>query len=129
MLHIDAAARPTTSPARCMIWNDGSVAGQYVPYIMPQENGNKCDVRWFELEDGTWRMRFSADPLFEFSVHHFTPTDLFACRHTNEVEDIVRPETVISIDLVQRGVGTGSCGPQTLEPYCVAPGMPYQRNG
>ena len=27
----------------------GSVADQYVPYIMPQENGNKTDVRWAAL--------------------------------------------------------------------------------
>ena len=101
---------------------ESTVADQYVPYIMPQENGNKCEVRWFELSDGTHTLCFIADPLFEFSTHHFTPSDLFACRHTNEVQDRLREETVISIDLVQRGVGTGSCGPQTREPYCIAPG-------
>ncbi len=102
--------------------HEGGVAEQYVPYIMPQENGSKCDVRWFELSDGDSTLRFHADPLFEFSAHHFTPLDLFACRHTNDVEDRLRAETVVCIDLVQRGVGTGSCGPQTREPYCVAPG-------
>ncbi|MFW5683848.1 MAG: glycoside hydrolase family 2 TIM barrel-domain containing protein, partial [Spirochaetota bacterium] len=99
-----------------------TVAEQYVPYIMPQENGNKCEVRWFELSNGTHRLRFSADPTFEFSTHHFTPADLFACRHTHELDEKLRKETVISIDLVQRGVGTGSCGPQTRDPYCVPPG-------
>lgn len=99
-----------------------TVAEQYVPYIMPQENGNKCDVRWFELGNGTSTVRFVADPLFEFSAHHVRPHDLFACRHTNEVEDRLRPETVVCIDHVQRGVGTGSCGPQTLPAYCVEPG-------
>ena len=99
-----------------------TVAEQYVPYIMPQENGNKCEVRWFELSNGSRRIRFTADPLFEFSAHHFTPADLFACRHTYEVEDRLRKETVVSIDLVQRGVGTGSCGPQTRDPFCVPPG-------
>ena len=99
-----------------------SVADQYVPYIMPQENGNKCEVRWFELSDGDVRLRFVADPLFEFSTHHFRPEDLVACRHTTDLEDRLRKETVVSIDLVQRGVGTGSCGPQTLEKYWVSPG-------
>ena len=102
--------------------HEGTVSEQYVPYIMPQENGSKCDVRWFELSDGSLTLRFTADPRFEFSTHHFTPHDLFACRHTYEVEDRLRPQTVVSIDLVQRGVGTGSCGPQTREPYCVEPG-------
>ena len=31
-------------------------------------------------------------------------------------------ESVINIDCIQRGVGTGSCGPQTLEKYVVNPG-------
>ncbi len=100
----------------------GTVAEQYVPYIMPQENGSKCEVRWFELSNGEHVLRFVADPNFEFSTHHFTPADLFACRHTNEVEDRLRPQTIVSIDHRQRGVGTGSCGPQTRGPYCIAPG-------
>ncbi len=100
----------------------GTVAEQFVPYIMPQENGSKCEVRWFELSNGSVTARFIADPLFEFSVHHVTPEDLFACRHTPDVEDRLRPETIVSIDLRQRGVGTGSCGPQTLEQYLVDPG-------
>ncbi len=100
----------------------GSVAEQYVPYIMPQENGNKCEVRWLELSDGHRRIRWIADPLFEFSAHHFTPEDLFAARHTIDVEDSLREETVVSIDSMQRGVGTGSCGPQTRKPYCIEPG-------
>lgn len=100
----------------------GAVSDQFVPYIMPQENGNKCDVRWFSLSDGSSTLRFVADPLFEFSVHHVTAEDLFACRHVPDVAEFLRPETIVSIDLIQRGVGTGSCGPQTREPYRVAPG-------
>ncbi len=30
----------------------GSVDEQYVPYISPEENGYKTDVRWFSLLDG-----------------------------------------------------------------------------
>ncbi|MBF0243812.1 MAG: DUF4981 domain-containing protein [Planctomycetes bacterium] len=101
----------------------GSVADQYVPYIMPQENGSKCDVRWFELGNGKKILRFRAQPLFEFSTHHFTPDDLFESYHTHELEDRLRAETVVCIDKIQRGVGTGSCGPQTRDPYQVHPGV------
>lgn len=101
----------------------GNVSDQYVPYIMPQENGNKCEVRWFELTNGQNTLRFSANPLFEFSVRHVTTADLFAARHTPDVDDARRDETVISIDHRQRGVGTGSCGPQTREQYCIPPGV------
>jgi len=103
----------------------GSVADQYVPYILPQENGNKTEVRWFKLMQDNTALTFTADPFFEFSVRHFTVHDLFSAIHTNELTP--RAETVISIDCIQRGVGTGSCGPQTLEKYCVNPGE-YQFN-
>jgi hypothetical protein len=101
---------------------EGVVDEQHVPYVMPQENGSKCDVRWFELSNGTQRVRFLADPLFEFSVHHYTPADLLASRHEPDVTDRRRDETIVLIDARQRGVGTGSCGPQTREAYCVNPG-------
>lgn len=99
----------------------GKVADQYVPYIVPQENGNKTEVRWFKLEGKKAGLKIKGAPTFEFSAHHFTPSDLFACTHTNELSE--REETVICIDAVQRGVGTGSCGPQTLPKYCVNPGV------
>ncbi len=100
----------------------GSVDEQHVPYVMPQENGSKCDVRWFELSNGSDRLRFIADPLFEFSVHHYSPADLLASRHEPDLIDRKRQETFVLIDLLQRGVGTGSCGPQTRDAYCVSPG-------
>ena len=99
-----------------------TVADQYVRYAMPQENGNKCEVRWFELSNGNSSIRFVADPMFEFSAHHFTGEDLFSSRHTTDVEDRMRKETIVCIDHLQRGVGTGSCGPQTRPEYWVAPG-------
>ena len=44
---------------------------------------------------------------------------MFAKRHTNElIED---RETTITIDHKQRGLGTGSCGPQTRKEYEIKP--------
>lgn len=99
----------------------GTVSGQYVPYILPQENGNKTDVRWFSLESPEAGIRFRAEGLFEFSVSHYTAADLFSARHTNELEK--RKETIVTIDHRQRGLGTGSCGPQTREEYTLKPGV------
>ncbi|MBN2450729.1 MAG: DUF4981 domain-containing protein [Lentisphaeria bacterium] len=101
----------------------GTVDEQFVPYVMPQENGHKTDVRWFQLDNGQVGIRFVAAGLCEFSVHHVTPQDLFRCFHTTDVEDVRRPETVICLDHRHRGLGTGSCGPQTLPQYCVEPGV------
>lgn len=100
----------------------GSVDAQFVPYILPQENGNKTEVRWMSLDNGSIGLRIIGDTHFEFSVRHFTSADLFSSYHTNELADRKRAETVLCIDHRQRGVGTGSCGPQTLPKYCVDPG-------
>jgi len=102
---------------------NGTVDEQFVSYILPQENGNKTDVRWVSVDNGAVGLRIVAAPRFEFSTHHFTSHDLFACFHTNDLPDVKREETVITIDHIQRGVGTGSCGPQTLPEYCVDPGV------
>jgi beta-galactosidase len=101
----------------------GTVTGQYVPYGVPQEHGNKVDVRWMSLADGRNKVVFHADKLMECSASHFTADDLFKATHTNELEP--RREVIVNIDCKQRGLGTGSCGPQTLEKYQVKPGS-YQ---
>ncbi|PTY02611.1 beta-galactosidase [Verrucomicrobia bacterium LW23] len=111
----------------------GTVTGQYVPYIMPQEHGNKTDVRWLSLSqvepDGTGvagehsgprGIRFGAvDRLLEAGASHFTAADLFAARHTTDL--VPREEVIVTIDYAQRGLGTASCGPDTLEQYQIPP--------
>jgi beta-galactosidase len=97
----------------------GTVTEQYVPYILPQEHGNKTDVRWMLLENpGKCGVTFSAvDRLLECSASHFTADDLFKARHS--VELAPRTETIINLDYAQRGLGTASCGPDTLEQYRI----------
>jgi len=97
-----------------------TVAEQYVPYIMPQEHGNKVDVRWLELARATRKIRFVADGVMECSVSHFTADDLYQAFHTSEL--VPRKEIVLNMDYGQRGLGTGSCGPQTLPQYEINAG-------
>jgi beta-galactosidase len=100
---------------------ESTVTGQYVPYIMPQEHGNKTDVRWLELgADNGAAVRFTSDRLFACSVSHFTSHDLFAWKHTTDV--VARPEVIVNLDYAQRGLGTASCGPDVLPQYKVNPG-------
>ncbi len=101
----------------------GTVADQYVPYIMPQEHGNKTDVRWLAVtsDRGTGVLFAPVAPeLFECSVSHFTADDLYRAFHTNELTP--RAETIVNLDYRQRGLGTGSCGPDTLPQYRLPPG-------
>ena len=99
----------------------GTVTEQYVPYVLPQEHGNKTDVRWMSLENpGKCAVRFTAEGgSMECSAGHFTAQDLFKAKHTIDLAP--RAETIVNLDYAQRGLGTGSCGPDTLEQYHIRP--------
>lgn len=93
-----------------------TVTAQYVPYIMPQEHGHKTDVRWLALANDQGRgLRVEGQPTLEFSVSHFSDADLFAARHTIDLAP--RAEVMLNLDCAQRGLGTATCGPDTLEQY------------
>ncbi len=103
-----------------------TVTEQYVPYIMPQEHGNKTDTRWLTLTNNQGAgLRITAQGPLEFSASHFTAADIFAAFHTYELNP--RPEVILNLDLTQRGLGTDSCGPDTLENYKIQAG-PYDFN-
>ena len=95
--------------------HESTIEDEYVPYIMPQEHGLKCDCRWLELQSAAHRLRLAADTPFAFSASRYRPEDLTRAVHTIDLTP--RPTTVLCIDAAHRGVGTGSCGPDTLPAY------------
>jgi hypothetical protein len=98
------------------------VTDQYVDYVFPQHHGTHVDTRWFELSgDDRPGLRIVADQPVAFSALHHSMAELTAARHTSEL--LAGPETFVHIDAAHRGLGTGSCGPDTLEPYRVGPGQ------
>jgi beta-galactosidase len=95
---------------------ESSVAEQYVPYILPQEHGHRSDVRRLSLTDRAgFGLEVAGRPTIGFSASHFTAADLFAARHTCDLEP--RPEVILSLDHGHRGLGTASCGPDTRSRY------------
>ena len=98
-----------------------TVDRQFVPYAMPQEHGNKTDVRWAAIQNENGiGLLVASDTLMQVSASHFSAADLFTAMHTNEL--VRRPETILNIDIVQSGLGGNSCGPATLEKHRVWPG-------
>jgi hypothetical protein len=98
----------------------GTVDEQFVPYVFPQENGNKTEVRWVTLTNADgFGLHASADRLLEVSAHHFTPEDLTRARHPHEL--VRRPEVVLHLDYGQSGLGSASCGPGRLQKYQLQP--------
>ncbi|MEW1868132.1 glycoside hydrolase family 2 TIM barrel-domain containing protein [Streptomyces caelestis] len=82
-----------------------TVADQWTPYIRPQENGNRTDVRWAALTDGRGRgLLVSGEPLLEINASHFTPEDLSAgVRHDYQLTP--RDAVVLRVNHRQMGVG------------------------
>ena len=92
----------------------------YVPYIKPQENGNRTDVRWVSFTNSSGiGLLFVGMPLMEFSAHHYTTEDFEKAKHTHELKR--RKDITLNIDYRQSGLGGGSCGPDTLPKYLVKP--------
>jgi beta-galactosidase len=100
---------------------EGTVSGQYYPYIVPQEHGNKEDVRWMRLaNDDDMVLAFQAESLMGANVSRYPVQALQKALHTNELSPSDKIE--VHIDGFQRGLGTASCGPDTLEKYKIKPG-------
>lgn len=103
----------------------GSVDDQYVPYLMPQEHGCRTGVRWCSLEqEGAGRacgVVFTSDlDDLHVSASHLTTDALWRARDWTELERT--EDVVLHLDLAQRGLGTGSCGPDTLPRYRIGGG-------
>ncbi len=98
----------------------GTVEEQYVPYIMPQENGNKTDVRWAGLfnEQGVGLIAIGT-PLLEVSASHYSAKALYTALHTCDLTP--SEEVFFNLDLAQCGLGTNSCGPGVLDKYLLPP--------
>ena len=75
------------------------------PYVVPQENGNRTDVRWMYLSnpktgDG---LLIVADSLLSMSAWPYTEDNIENAKHTNKLK--VADYITLNIDLVQMGVG------------------------
>lgn len=97
-----------------------SVEQMQTPYVLPQENGSRADVRWATLTgaDGTG-VRFEGRPFFQFTARPWTSEDLDAARHTTDLTP--RDKIYVNLDLAQHGLGSGSCGPGVLPKYELRP--------
>lgn len=95
----------------------GSVADQYFEYVMPQENGNKTDVRWIKVMDkAETGLKVTGDPLLEVNVQDYSQRALNDAKTSHS---LARGEkTYIHVDLKQMGLGgDDSWSPRVHEEY------------
>lgn len=106
-----------------------TVSESFFPYGNPQDTGNKTDVRYFTLENGSYSVKFSAlkdNGLIEASALHYTAADLERARAPYQLK--AEPEyTYLCLSYKNRGTGGASCGPEPLDQYKVknTPDMEY----
>ena len=100
----------------------GKVENQLTDYIKPQENGGRVGVRWFELRNSSNKgLRIALDKPRMVTVLPVRSTDLADATHNVYLKR--SGTTVVTIDAAHRGVGTASCGPDTLDKYKIKPGL------
>ncbi|KAK4187203.1 glycoside hydrolase [Podospora australis] len=110
---------------------DLSVDDLITDYEFPQENGNRTDVRFVEFkakpsgEDENrparrlLRAQFGDFEGASFSALPYSVKDLDKSKHPYELHERRRDDTAVHLDWYHHGLGTGSCGPETLPQYTL----------
>ena len=94
-----------------------------LPYLVPQEFGLRTNCTRLVLIDPRTGDELVIDSLaspFHFSATWYTAADLFAASDRTEL--VRRDHLTVHIDAAHRGLGTASCGPDTLPRYRITPG-------
>jgi beta-galactosidase len=94
----------------------GSVDSLQTPYVRPQENGNRTEVRWATLTDADRAgLRIDGRPHFELTARRWTTEDLDIAAHQTDL--VPRDRIWVNVDLALQGIGSASCGPGVLPRY------------
>jgi len=110
-----------------------NIADLYVPYVRPQENGYRGDVRYvsFHNQDGNG-ITFKGAPLIGFGAQYYDTADYHATAAQVKAKNIhphelpQKQRIYINIDYMQRGVGgTNTWGAEPLSDYII-PYLDYQ---
>ncbi|MDN5199917.1 glycoside hydrolase family 2 TIM barrel-domain containing protein [Fulvivirgaceae bacterium BMA10] len=107
---------------------EGTVWDQYTPYVRPQENGNKTDVRWVALtNDQGIGLLATGIPFLDVSAHQFSMDELehHGPDAPNKHGSEVKPGDQVSLNLDYKQMGVGgdnTWGARTHEQYTLPAG-------
>ena len=96
------------------------------PYIMPQDYGNRSQVRKLLVHNNRLALEIIPQMPMDFSLKDCTIGELQKCYHFFEVQKA--DKVYLALDLFYRGVGTCSCGPAPFEPHKNLNGGEYDFN-
>ncbi len=105
------------------------VSDEWTNYVLPQEQGNKEDVRWMALtDDGGKGLLVVAPELMAASASHWRPEDNYNTnrdrkKHPSDMKWC--DETVLNLDAYNRALGNASCGPDVIDKYRITAGSTF----
>ncbi|KAF2113093.1 glycosyl hydrolases family 2, TIM barrel domain-containing protein [Lophiotrema nucula] len=102
-------------------------------YEVPQESSNRTDTRSLELfnqvDDTSLHIQFmevgtngqesfeKQRELFDWQASHYRMQDVADAKHPCELRKMKKAEVILRLDAEHHGLGSGSCGPRTLDEY------------
>ncbi len=94
--------------------------------IVPQNSGERCDVRWAEITDreGTGLRITAEDRPFGLNVNRYNEKDIAKWKHIIDYRD--KDATYVNVDGYLCGVGSNSCGPLPQEQYRIPRQKEYE---
>lgn len=100
---------------------NSTVNEQWTGYVLPQEMGNKEEVRWMSLTNKEGMgVLFVAPKTMATSVAHWRAEDMYVTRDNrvkHPYQMSFRENTVVCLDARNRALGNASCGPDVMDKY------------
>ena len=92
----------------------------FVPYIIPQEYGNRTDVRWLKVQNDDGKsLLIKGDELLNFSLHKYSTDNLSRAMYSYQLKET--PNTILNVDYEVSGVGGTAI--RQLQKYRVQSGV------
>ncbi|MBQ7364362.1 MAG: DUF4981 domain-containing protein [Clostridia bacterium] len=94
-----------------------TVSDSFYPYPNPQDTGNKTGVQYFALSSTTKKtgVIVVAATELEASALHYSVAQMRSATYTYNIRGTAA--TYLNVDMMSRGTGGASCGPDTLSQY------------
>ncbi len=86
-----------------------TVGDWQTPYVVPQENGLRSQVRWAELSWDGGGLRLQGRPSIDLAVRPWSNRAIEAAEHNDEL--VAEDRLWLHLDAGQNGLGTATCGP------------------
>ena len=95
-----------------------SVDDDYVPYLVPQDYGNKTDVHWLAISDNDgFGLRIESNQLFNSSIHKFSTDNLTRALFIKQLKE----DNAVTLNLDHKVSGVGGTAISVINKYRVLP--------